>query len=469
MRAFANQVLQVFENYTTRTMFWVLLTVNALTVLLQLPFSFGNGTISGLFFGAYICWAPLGFLLLQQTSWQYAHPRSKLLPRFNAAHLVLPGVIILFITILAPGFIAVVNDESAITLMAASSATYAMCCLIRQGGFVARILMVSVFLLVILSTINFLEISELKLPLTSLHGVLLIALSWIGIATYFYRLTTSREDDSAYILATQSASVTKPSNRFPNSGGQQWSLSEFFTDRWAATLRGYHDENPRRIRRLLQYGFGNPPPVVTAVGASLVMLAFSYWLAYGETTEAVVDPLVSMLWFPLLAPAFIPGAMAFSAILNRFPAIPQELMLPFTRTQLIDGIFKAAAWSSFLLWLGLSSVAVYFLVFTPGLEFRTSLVATFLVMSAAVSLLLFSAVINIMLWDSPPARIVALTIIASGLLVLFMSWCFTRENWQGDIPFLIIAILLISLARYWFRIARSTWLILEFGLAEIES
>lgn len=457
MHRLCRQLYYVGMLYVLKPRFW-LVALNSAFLLLFLAV-IQSGKVNLLF----LCCAGsmITSYVQENLTQQFLHPRSRLLPGFVLPHGIFPTLIALCAVLL----ITAIIGQTALSSMAVFSVYFALILLFSRFPVV---FIGALWLIVGIPLVFDWSISELTLELPPILSVSLILVSIGIVALQVRRLSHLFEDDPQYAHRLQQyggaiglASNSRQHQQAARDASAMWGATKWSDRRLDQQFR-FHGYKARQVVELLQLSFGARPAIVKTIGGAvaLVAIAILIMLRLPKDEDAEFS---AQLWllFTLFA-ALIPGAQAGAELSQQRPYMKAELMWPLTREQLIDGLFKAAAWNALVAWLiaNVGMSVVFF--FVPGVTVSAPMIATFLLMSASIAALMFGLGLYDVKLTSVAERIVCLSIT---VIVCFgaMSLWWAQRTEIGDLPFWLVAATLGAIGMALKKNARQMWLNLELA------
>ncbi len=475
MRRLANKVRQVLVVYATRGQTWGWLSLSfvfLLPWLLLFPNSGGksSGNVeTGWMFviASYFYCSWFASLLADQTKFQFAHPRAKLLPGFALPHVFVPAAIAVFVGLVLPAGIAFVWIAPPLVLIAISSLMFAVLLLSRFFPIFAWIACGTFILGIYLPTHFGYDIWELGYGLSPSICLVATAIAWTAVAYYLIRLRTLHEEEGVYQQSLDETQKVRADGIDGQTRAQfkQFARWWFLSDRWHARIGDYHQQRRARIIRSLRYGFGAPPVEFVAAGyAFLIMIAVIFITPKCDDSYDISRSTdYVFLILPALFASLAPLAVAGGAFEKRLPRMANELMFPLTRRQLIENLLLAAASYSITLWIiGCAVGAVVLFVILPSEAIGLSLFATAAALCAVSAVAAFGLSLNIVLWEVRAAQFFVMGLFVLGIITLLLTWWTSRED-TGDAPFWVAAAIVGAVGVVMIRSAHDTWLNLELG------
>jgi len=457
MARFANQVYQVFLVYATRWRFWVVLGVTAPLVLNEIRDLNDTGT-RGSEFVIFPC--VLMLMLYYETISQFTHFRSKTLPGFNLPHLVIPIAYTLAAAVLIPSLIAFAGAGSALHLTAIASILFGGLLWVSTIDKTLFVLVAFIYFGVSVIAADS-EAPRINFELNSWHYGALLGTGWLLIVSNFYRLVSSREDNSVYARWKIFDENLNPYTKRYQSPESSTKVSTWLYERCVLTTPRYHEGSRYRLIQLLQRGVGSVPAELQAI--CCVVLAIAAWLMMRpDGTEVVADPIASMPLIFAIAACLIPGIFASASLMHHRFHLSKQVLLPLKRKRLIDGKLLTVAWNTLLLWLSLGLVTLVTVWDFPGLQFNVPFVISFLVLSLSIAVVQFAVGMSIALSKSNFAQQTTFVIFPLGELVTVAYWWFQRDA-VTDLPFIVLAGFALMFSTVAIESTRRAWMEVEVG------
>lgn len=465
MARLANQFAQVFASYATRPYtwgsIWVPLGCIVFTLRTQAPESQSLSFFLGFFAGGMFA-----DVVRDQTRYQFAHSRSALLPGFALPHLLAAVAFAACATVLTPAILTMTLGTDFLNTTAMASAMFAVSSaqyrFIRNPFIQPLFPMLVAFAIFGLYTLglSLWNLNIAKITFTPASSLTLLAASWTYIAASFVRLVRIREDEPAYQASERSNAGRRAAcGRWYLQGlvsdSKSYTRKSVLSDRWNDRIRGYHHGHRQCIVRLLRHGYNARPPELVAILFVALVVLYSCGTIYGEKIGEFGDPNLPLATYRLVTVLFgliLPVAVAPPIGLSR-PVIAAALLLPLTRKQLIDNSIIASTWNFAVYWIPFNALSVYMIWNVPGLDPNLLRITTFVFLSAATSVATFGFMLALQLEGFH--FVLAIVAVISPFLpaALFLTWWFMRDA-MSDLPFWIVATLLLSLGTWAARHAR---------------
>ncbi|MGD9634181.1 MAG: hypothetical protein AB7G28_11405 [Pirellulales bacterium] len=467
MRQLAEQVRQVAIVYATQIRSWIWALAVILFAFMFLAFVRADDrslTIIPLAF----CYSQFfGAWIVDQAKHQFAHSRSRLLPEFNVAHLIVPLAFILTGAVVCPALLAAIKHSDPLPYAAIISISMAVILLGRFFPQIAWLVAIAVISAIWLTKDSGRETNIANALFQPVMTIPLFFLGWLGIGFYFFKLCRLAEDETIYqLLSDETQKVTadgaegQTRAKYRNAA-RWWAIS----DRWHAKIGGFHQFRRRRIIRLLGYGFSATPVELTAIGWAIFMTIVVGWIVIDtddpyditRSTDAI------FLLVPALFASMAPIAVAGSAIGCRVPRLKNEVLFPLTRRELIDDLLLASAWQSLVIWLlGCISGLAILLYALPTDSKTATLFITAAMLTGATAIAAYGLSLHIVMIEVKLAQFFILGLFVLAFGTLMVTWWSSREV-TGDMPYWIVAAIVFGGGLLMTRTARESWLNLELG------
>jgi hypothetical protein len=463
MGQFANQLEQVALTYLTRRwlVFGMLAPFVGVALFTMLATLENSNKLAA--FGARSLAVPFFVvipLLVLHAKIQFAHSRAKLVSNFAVAHLIITTLVAfcsLVIYSVVFAFATGLDPLGAMAYALAISLPAMWACQLNRGSLivVSFVLMLSVMGE---WTLNWWFMPE---PAHRLWHLLIVAVGWIGIAVWLWRLAQLSEESDDYEVPPFLKS-DRPS-RGENVAAKQFARNRLLSgtsDWWLAQIRPNRQSGGRNARRLLAYGLSGLPAWISAIFMGIAMLLLALIMSQltflgGPSPRRAVVPL-------LYAMLIVPGLAPLTQLVQHRRRLPEMLLFPLTRTDLIDGLLVAIARGVVLNWLALVLVFAFILTAFPGERISPSTAAVFLFLSAALTIVSFGLGVQFATWEGAIKRTLAFAGCFGVLFAPVMAWWQERQL-IGDVPFVLLSIFLAAIGAGIIARARQKWLNLELG------
>jgi hypothetical protein len=289
------------------------------------------------------------YLIASQARWQFADPRARLVPHFAANHVaVLAGLAILSLG-LAPALLGWAAGASVLGSAAASIAIGASLIWLIQGKNAQALLFgFGTFAIMLRPGILFWLTPETASSNWPYRLALCVA-GWAAFGGWLVRLANLREEQADYpqpiFIPTGFATRLErmqasrgAARLYPNdtSVSTPWELG----DKWRDSLPYTRGTTIPERRQLLQFGFAASPSLIQAILITSLFASMFYGVHYfllpGKAAWPTILPSLGMI-------TLYPSLNVLGVLATRRPRIAQELLLPLTRRDYVDGLLIAGA------------------------------------------------------------------------------------------------------------------------------
>jgi hypothetical protein len=236
-------------------------------------------------------------------------------------------------------------------------------------------------------------------------------------------------------------------------------VSSWISDAWLARVGGYHADKLPALARLLRYGFGQPAELQGLMMGSWFFLATLFLAKFSFTGGGSS---FGMLQFYAQMTMIFPGMFAGEWLAQRRPRIGSELLLPLSRTRLIDGLLAATVWNVTAFWLVMSIGLVILIRITANDNVDPATSFMMLLMTSTGAIGLGGLSLRVSVWPSAVKRLAVVLVSMFLFQAPFLLWTLGREKF-GSTPFLIVAAVMAGLGVVMFRLARQAWLDAELA------
>lgn len=464
------QIKQVLLTYFTHRVWWWL---GGLACLASIPwlmvlFSSGHSHRPNDFNGAYLIIGIPQFTLLMflvgQAKTQFAHSRARLVPGFMPAHLLALGAILVATYWLFPLLLTRSLGVSLLGLMAFSLAMGAPA---LWGAQLNRFSLSFVSLAV--SYTIFAEWGQrfwiVDAPIYRNVHLAIVLMGIVAVSAWLWRLSHLTEEDEDYLnvmhpmLARRTGSEAVEQRRVVATMVRRNWLMSHVSDWWYGRIKGYYGGSPSDLARLLRYGSSAVPAEVN--GLFFVLMAVCMVIVFKQfdffpQNAATFGSAFFLIQFGVLMPATIAGEQ----MAQRRPRIANELLLPLSRTQLIDGLFAVSIRTSAMLWLMMHVTLGLALAITDQpVTLRKAVV--FVILSATTMLAAMGMSLRFSVWPSQGKRLCVMIISLLALLPPLFA-CAATQDPAYDLVFIALAAVLAAVGLWGLKSARWAWLELEF-------
>jgi len=462
------QIRQVSLTYLTQRYLWFAIVAFGLVIVPNILVSGGSmrgqpDAAGPLMFTIAMPLLGLAPMLVGQSKMQLGHPRARLTPHFLPAHLMVAAAILLFLFVglpLAESQIAGMPPLGVLALAAGIGAPA------LWGAHFNRFTPMFISLAVFYSLLTPWGLNW-WLVNSAQHAAIHAAIFAAGLVTcvaWLWRLATLREEMDDYqnlyqaILARRTGSEAVEQRRILAMQVRRNKFMGAIGDWWHSRLGGYCGGSPASRSRALRFGFAAVPIEVQGIMFALMILVlgvfftqFSFLPNKGGMNGA--------FFFFMQFGVILPGMMAGEVLAQRRPRVAWELLLPMSRTQLIDGLFAASARNTFVLWLLMNAGVGMWVLMLPEPP-TAATVAVYLLLSSAGTLASMGISLRTSVWPAMIKRMMALYASMIILMPVLIGWWAMRESW-GDWPFIAAAVVLYAAGAVLIHLARQAWLRLE--------
>ncbi len=398
--------------------------------------------------------------------WQFANPRSRLLPEYTQPHLWVFGMILLLMFVISPLWLSASQGMSpwgplAFTLLLGGSALFTI--ILNRGIFI------------LLSFIIFLSgfapgptqtfwIGD-SAATNAIHILLtLVGGAMVSYCLWFLAQLTEEMDEYQAVPAGGSRVGRAQQRRFMGRQIKKAKILNWLTDRWLD--RGFANAINGSTASLAQYGFARSSGYFSACFAGIayflygmLLMQFGFIRRMGSS-EVQNHPPTMFILFAVLLPAAAVGMV----LMQHRPRMAQELLRPAKRTSYFDSLFFAMAKRSVWLWASLfaSLWLIAFATDTLPQENREALILKFAALSFAVQVPAFGLCLRMGLWNSMFGVIFGLYPVVAIQMGVISLWWYNQEDWTWPI-FVLVLLLHIALGLGIIAWARRKWLEAELG------
>ncbi len=462
------QIKQVLNTYLTQRLFWLFAVITAVMTVPTLLLMFGSQhktsapkeapvfVVMPLFF-------TLSFLVGHAKS-QLAHSRARLTPNFFPSHVVVLGVILLLLLVLFPLAAAAAGGLEPLGILALILGIGSS---FLWGNHLNRIMPMLIGLATFYSLITPWGKNWWILQATEHQGIhATIAIAGIAlVVAWLWRICHLREEDDDYqnvfgaALARRSGSEAVEERRIVAWQIGRNRLTSRIGDWWHSRIGDYYGGSSAGRARVLRYGFSPIPIEVQALFFALMIVSMGLFFSQFSfmTNKGNV---LGRFFFPLQFAVIIPGYIGGELMARRRARIANEMLLPVSRTQLIDSLFTVSAGNSAKVWLiANAALGVVVLLSREDVSLRT--IGIFALLSATLSFITFGLSMRTSVWPSTFKRLFALWFSMFILGAPMTMWTTMHKKW-GDAPFVLIALALLAIGALLLYSARRAWLNLEF-------
>lgn len=348
------QIYQVAGTYTTRR--WITAAIAfglAIWALMLYAVSFADANAKAEqllfnFIGLPTMFGAIGIVL--HAKWQFVHPRSRLMPCFHRAHLVVIVALMAVVFVAMPTIAAVATQTPilgilACIFLAAALMTWA----IHSARFELNLASMAVLFSMMFDSVNGIWFDRGEEFLVFRLAALAAGTS--GLVAWLMRLVRMTEEGDDYNIPVQSQ--FGQSSRMEKSEARRFMvrmvsrsrITSWLTDWWHDKIARLKIMDEADRKRLFRYGLAAVPAPAMALFLVGMLLAI-VWMQVvmtaklGSRGRGGFDPwmmaAIQTSIFSLVVPA-----MVLQKVAMRLPRLSQELMFPLTRKSLVDGLFAA--------------------------------------------------------------------------------------------------------------------------------
>jgi hypothetical protein len=395
---------------------------------------------------------------------QFAHARSRLVPNFLPAHLLVLGSILAFLLVLYPLLLAVCCGLSAwgliaIALVIATPAVW--------GNHLNRWswTLGSVVAFYSLMTEWGMNWWILEAPEHLAVHVSIVVVGITALVAWMWRLAHLREEMNEYQRSMQWHSVRRSGSELVQDRQviaqqvQRSTLGSWINDVYLARIGKYRPGGGMHVARLLRLGFSAQPMELQALVMAVMFLAISVFLiSFSYLSKSGFGA----QWFIVQMSLLMPGVWAGQMLVLRKPRIAMELMRPLTRGRYFDDLLAASAWNTVVAWLLLNASLAFAVLGLSSDPITLQIGVMFVVLSLAITWATFGLAVRTATWKSSVSRLAALIFGWMILAVPVLIWWF-EHGAIGDWPFIGVAVLLLVIGGALIFSARRAWSNLEFA------
>jgi hypothetical protein len=338
------------------------------------------------------------YLIASQGKWQFADPRSRLVPNFVANHLAVLACLALLSLGLAPALLGWAARASALGAAATSIAIGASLIWLIQGkpaqsllfGFGTTALMIRPGVAFWLAP----DSAAAHWP----YQLALLAAGWAAFGSWLVRLANICEEQSDYFqpVYLQAGSATRIDRRQANHAAARLfansscnSLSWLAGDKRLDSLVGIRAATAAERQRLLRYGASPESFWGTAVG---VAAPYAFLICFTPMFRSMGVPPAPTYFFIGVIP--MSALIAPGILLLRRSRMPQEVLLPLTRRSYFDGLFAAMVRKVVVTW----AIANPLLLATIALMIPQTMSIAFALALTAVTLSAYLCAFGVLAW-----------------------------------------------------------------------
>ena len=228
-------------------------------------------------------------------------------------------------------------------------------------------------------------------------------------------------------------------------------------DWWFERIGGYFGGSKAGLARILRYGYSpNPIEVQGLFMAMMIILGGIFF-----TKFSILAKNFGSMFFFIQFSVLMPAQAAGELLAQRRPRMAWEMLLPLSRSQLIDGLFAAAARNAFVMWF-MMNAAFAVVVSLQDKPVSLETISMFLLMSFSTMFASMGIALRVATWPSMAKRMALLIPGCIIFLIPIALWWNLHEK-SGDWPFVIVATVIIGFGMAMIDVARRKWLELELG------
>jgi hypothetical protein len=399
----------VAATYSSRRFFWGVAAGAVLYVLFAIVLASKASLDISLLSGQAVIGLPAmltGFLVASQAKWQFVNPRATTVPGYAAPHLA--ALLILALFGLA-GLEMSAAARSGLNVLGAGACAIGIGACFTWAMHTTRMAPNLLGLVIFFSLMSELGRNFWLHPEHAAEGryahLGIFTTGWASIVVWLMRLTRLNEESEDYNIPVQaqSGSATRmersQASRHMALQLSRSGLTRVAADWWHDRLIGYRPRTAGGVERLFRYGFTAAPIELNMLMFGAMMLVIFF--VSGEVAHGNNQPLLAPLMMFSIWPGSIPGQM----LTMRRARLAQELLLPLSRRQLIDGVGWALLRMTTLSWLFIAAGSLALSV-ALGAELPSNdRLAGYLIISLAVQPYLLGATTYIASYSSAAVRL----------------------------------------------------------------
>lgn len=465
------QIKQVSLTYLTQRYLWWglgLLSLMGVPSLFMLAHSSGrpnsNAAQSVLFAIGMPTFTVLPFLV-GQIKLQFGHSRARLMPQFLPAHLAVLSGILLTSFVLYPWLLAGVSGAEPLGFIALAMAIGVPA---LWGAQLNRFSAMLISLLVFYSLLTDWGLHWWVIDASSHRGVLafivvtgiILALAWLWRLCELTEEMPDYQNVYALMLARRTGSEAVEQRRIVASQVGRNQVMARVGDWWFNRIGGYFGGSKAGLVRLLRYGYSPNPIEVQGLFIAMMIISIGLFFSKFSILAKAGSNFGAMFMFIQFS-ALMPAQAAGELLAQRRPRMAWEMLLPLSRSQLIDGLLAAAARNAFVMWL-MMNAALAVVVGLQDEPVSWGTLSLFLLMSVSTMFATMGIALRVAIWPSMAKRMVLLIPSCLIFVIPIALWWNLRENF-GDWPFLIMAAGVVAFGVGLLYEARRMWMKLEIG------
>jgi hypothetical protein len=387
-----HQLPQVLLTYATRRSLWLVLAFGLLCVgpsaaLAIVPDHAPGERAPFMMFSIGFATGVVGWILVTQAKWQFCDQRARLLPGFAGPHVA----VLLAIAVVGLGLYpwALGAMGGAPLGIVACAIGIGSCFIWSTHGshwLLGALAIVQYFSLMFHQGREFWTSTRFA----PLHAAILVA-GWIALVAWLRRLTAMREEDDDFLvpMQAQQGSATRMershSGRVVARALVRSAWQRLLSDWWHDRLANIRATTVRGRQWLLRYGFTPTPMEFPAIMMGAMFFIMFYMMSRSGmfSAKGAGVPSYNIM---MIMPAMATGGM----LAMRRARMSQELLLPLTRRQYIDGVLAAAARSALTGWIPVHGALIALLLATTSALVDAPFVATLTALSLGVQIFTFA-------------------------------------------------------------------------------
>lgn len=463
------QIKQVCVTYITPRYFWLAAAIVSLIPLTNLLALMSKRRSQPDFAGPLLFALGMPLLiavpiLVGFAKSQLAHARARLTPQFLPAHLIVLSSILSVLLLMLPLLIAEVAALPPLGIIALAGAIGVPA---LWGAHLNRFTPMLLAIVTFYSVLTKWGISWWIIDSSKhlgIHAAIVVTgvtlvIAWLWRLTQLHEEMHDYQNMNQWFLARRTGTDAVEQRRLvATQVRRNWFLGNV-GDWWHTRLGGYYGGSRAGLVRLLRYGFQPAPIEFQGLMFTAMVLCMGIFF-----TQSGIFPRngvgMGRLFFVVQFGIILSGYIAGEMLAQRRPRTANEMLLPLSRGQLIDGLFAAAAWNSFVVWLMIHAT-IAIVAATAVSPISRGETGVFLILSSTSLFAAVGMALRVSVWPSLLKRIVGYSLGCGMLFPIFVIWAEQRET-CGYVPFIAAAIAWIAIGILAIRSARRAWLNLEF-------
>jgi len=476
-----NEIKQVGISYISQRRLWWVLGLFAMIALPNMIAVAGSSrTAPQVMFLLAFPIMMLGQFFVGHVKMQFAHPRARLMPHFLPPHLGIVAAIVVFMFLIYPvglAWIAGLNPQGPIALGLAIGAPAIWAA--HKNRFLPILISLAVFYSLMTDagqrfwvshslmtddgqSFWIRDPSQHQAVLTAIVLVCTVVLIiWMWQSCHLNEEMDEYQNNYQMMLARRTGSEAIEQRRVVANAVGRNKLMGAVGDWWHSRLGGYYGGGDWGLSRLLRYGFGATPVEGNALFMLTMFLAIGIFLSRFSWTASAKAGAFGGLWFFVVFMCLLPGQMAGEQLAQRRPRIAFELLLPMSRSRLINGLFVASIRNSIVFWL-MMTCGLGLVVVITKMELNLQTALMFILISGACTFTAMSISMRTAVWPSMAKRMMVAWVGSMIVVAPLIGWATQRSN-IGDAPFLALSGVMLGLGAFLMHRARQAWLNLESG------